>query len=58
MSNENLTMGQVCDELQALGTASYVDLSGKVWHLKYGGSVDLADWLTAEPFADTNQEQP
>jgi hypothetical protein len=45
VSDDDKTMGEVCDELQALGSMAYVDLNGKVWRLKYEGEVDMSRWV-------------
>lgn len=46
MTTENKTVGQLMDELEVLGTMNYVDLNGKIWKLKYEGSVEIQDWVT------------
>lgn len=43
-SDEDKTMGEVCNELQAVGWMNYVARDGRVWRLKYMGEILLADW--------------
>ena len=44
MTDEDKTMGEICDELQAFGIQAYIDSNGRVWTLKYEGEIDTTKW--------------